>query len=81
MATSKAHTPNSTASYIEQMLNDLRAMSSRVDAHFLTYLIEMAMIEANRLSTESQSKVVGTSHDKHQRAEQLAQQYLAGELD
>ena len=81
MATSKTHTPNGTASYIEQMLNDLRAMSSRVDAHFLTYLIEMAMIEANRLSTETKPVSDARAFDRDMRAEQLAQQYLAGELD
>ena len=81
MATSKTHTPNGTASYIEQMLNDLRAMSSRVDAHFLTYLIEMAMIEANRLSTETKPVSDAGAFDRDMRAEQLAQQYLAGELD
>ena len=51
MAGTKANTVIATASYIEHMLGDLREMSLRADATFLSYLIEMAMIEASDIAS------------------------------
>ncbi len=79
--------PNSraaTASYIETMLSELRSMSQGMDADFLGYLIEMAMIEASDIASGKTS--TGRVHTQvvekitHPDAEQLASLYLSGAL-
>ena len=46
-----------TIGFIESMLSDLRQMGQSIDARFLVYLIELAMIEASDIKTGKQPAI------------------------
>jgi len=85
MATTTGMTRASCASYIENMLIELRTMGQKNDCDFLVYLLEMATIEASDIASGK-----GTAPRKETRviekpepigAEELASLFMAGELD
>lgn len=56
MASISGDTRCATASYIESMLAEMRTLSQNVDSDFLTYLLEMAMIEASDIASGKMSQ-------------------------
>ena len=80
MAQVNAPTPGATASYIEHMLEELRVLSNKINAPFLSYLLEMAIMEAHELA---EGRVIPADGEMHTSVtpEELARKYLADELD
>jgi len=70
--------PAATAVYIERMLAEMRSMSQGMNADFLAYLIEMAMIEAADISS---GKTVPGEKANGADAVELARLYMVGELE
>ena len=71
--------------YIRQMLTELRVIASGNDFDFLTYLIEMAVLEANyiaegRMSAPRRETGVQQTTD-HPQPEELAKMFMRGELN
>lgn len=54
-----------TAEYIENMLGDLSRMSEDINAPFLGYLIEMAIVEAGDIVV-GKRKIAGNKHENKQ---------------
>ena len=79
MATSRGETQVATASYIESMLGELHGMSTKIDAGFLSYLLEMAVDEAARVANTKPESAINRPHTLS--AEDLADLYMNGNLD
>ena len=78
MARAKATTTASTAAYIESMLVELRSMSERIDEQFLSYLIEMAMMEANHIANRPLHSANGEGF--HRSTNEIQKLYMNDEL-
>lgn len=74
-----------TASYIEDLLTELRTMGQNINADFLVYLIEMAIHEANTIKkgsmTPGRARTPINQMQKSLSAEQLASLYMTGKID
>jgi len=81
MATSSATTPASSAAYIEHMVGELRLMSIKMDATFLSYLLEMAMIEASDIASGKVVILPESDDVNDMDPEELARRYFSNELD
>ncbi len=85
MATKSGGTQAATASYIENMLIELRTMGQQIECDFLVYLLEMSAMEASAIAKgvgstgRTQSRVV--EKPKTVSADELATLFMAGELD
>lgn len=71
-----------TADYIQSMLLELRAMSRRADLDFLTYALEIALIEASDLAAGKEPKRMptlgpGTQQPRTPSAEEIVRQVLS----
>lgn len=66
------------ASYIRDMLLELRQMAQSIDKPTLAYLIEMAMIEASDLAEGRDTTPAPASRIS---ADELAHRYMTGELE
>ncbi|EFL90188.1 hypothetical protein [Ahrensia sp. R2A130] len=74
-----------TGEYVRQMLTELRMIANAKDLDFLTYLIEMALLEANdiaegRMTPPRRETVVPEVSDTPQAVE-LAKMFMRGELN
>ena len=78
MARANATSNTSTASYIESMLGELRSMSERIDEQFLSYLIEMAMMEANHIANRPLHSANGEGF--HRSTNEIQKLYMNDEL-
>lgn len=85
MASKSGHTRAATATYISEMLKELRTMGQQIDADFLVYLIEMASIEASDVARgkETGGRVVTAVVEKAPTpsADELAELFMAGAYD
>ncbi|MFD0918044.1 hypothetical protein ACFQ14_16700 [Pseudahrensia aquimaris] len=64
--------------YIEEMLTQLRSLSEEQNQHFLSYLIEMAMVEAGTLHKISAGEIL--TNEGSASPEELARAYMDGTL-
>jgi len=84
MASKSGDTIGATAHYIETMLMELRTMSQGINTDMLTYLLEMAMVEASDVASgkisagRTETKVI-TKAGKPD-AEELAALFMGGSL-
>lgn len=74
-----------TASYIADLLTELRTMGQQINADFLVYLIEMAIHEAesvkNGCMSPGRKSTPIQNMPKSLSAEQLASLYMTGKLE
>ncbi len=67
-----------TAAYVETMLAELRSMSQTLNADFLAYLIEMAMVEASEVAKGKPEPIDAMDSDN---SVEMARLYMVGELE
>ncbi|MEO1397755.1 MAG: hypothetical protein AAFU56_02665 [Pseudomonadota bacterium] len=74
-----------TASYLADMLSELRAMSQKEGWPMLTYFMEMAIVEAHAINNNGAGAFPQDDQKTilvpDSRAQLLAEKFLAGELD
>ncbi len=84
MASKSGDTVCATAHYIESMLMELRTMSQSNNCDMLTYLLEMAMIEASDIASGKTSvgrrEILVTEEVSKPNAEELAALFMSGDL-